>query len=339
MKVTVLGSCVSRVSLLRGNTNAHGIADGDKVGIELEYFLDKHNIALAMMPPPFSQEEVDMITSEELWDKSRDVSLRQSLMKKTVPMLLEGQSEYLIMDFYDFHNTFISYGNTAFGTQANEFCNTKLCQKYHKELRVFQFFDLPEWIYYPLVDLFFDKIMDKFDANHIILNRFRANKYYMDKDGMIKEIPESYKQPFQCHDKWNEKCRALEDYVIQKYNPYVIDISKYFMGDANLWDNLNASHFEKEFYRETYDQIIKIIKGEVTSRYIDEVRFFDRERDGYNADADLNFNVEEGLRFFTALLGKDDCLGLNVLDKLYMHAPDDIRVKKYVDFISQNSLE
>lgn len=82
MKVTVLGSCVSRVSLLRGQKTGHGIADGEKYGLELEYFLDKHNIALAMMPPPFSEEEVNTITSSELWDKTRDVSLRQSLMKK-----------------------------------------------------------------------------------------------------------------------------------------------------------------------------------------------------------------------------------------------------------------
>lgn len=34
------------------------------------------------------------------------------------------------------------------------------------------------------------------------------------------------------------------------------------MGDQNDWDNLNGAHFEREFYRETFDQIKRIIFGE-----------------------------------------------------------------------------
>lgn len=335
MKVTVLGSCVSRVSLLRGNTTGRGIADGEKFDLELEYFLDKHNIALAMMPPPFPEEEVNTITSEELWDKTRDMSLRQSLMKKTVPMLLQGGAQYLVMDFYDFHNNFLSYGDTAFATQANEFLNTGLCRKYEKELRGYTFFDLPTWIYYPLVDLFFETIMQKFDADHIILNRFRANTFYLDKDGKVKPIPDRFKQPFQCNDKKNPECRRLEEYVITKYNPYVIDISKYFMGDANMWDNLNASHFEKEFYRETYDQMIRIINGEATERYFDETNLFFQDRLGYEEDMRRRFDVEYGLELFQTLWGKDNELCLNILDKLYSYAPRDERVIQYMNYIAQ----
>lgn len=341
MKVTVLGSCVPRVALLRGNTKAHGIVDGEKHaksrgGLELEYFLDKHNIALAMCPPPFSEDEVNTITSQELWDKSRDVSLRQLLMKRTVPMLLDGESEYLIMDFYDFHNNFLAYKDTAFATGANEFMNTKLCRKYADELTSYTFFGLPTWTYYPLVDLFFEKIMQKFDADHIILNRFRANTFYLDVDGEIKFIPEDFKQPFQCHDKRNPECRRLEEYVINKYHPYVIDISKYFMGDRNLWDNLNASHFEKEFYRETYDQIVRIIEGESTERYFDTVRMFDRSRPGYDEDMKRKFDVEYGLKFFEILMEENKGLselGLNVLDKLYTYAPEEKKVEQYMEML------
>lgn len=336
MKVTVLGSCVSRVSLLRGETKAHGIVDGEKHGaggLELEYFLDKHNIALAMCPPPFKESEVNTITSQELWDKSRDVSLRQLLLKQTIPLLMNGKSEYLIMDFYDFHNNFLSYKDTAFGTGANEFMNTKLCRKYVNELTAYTFFELPTWVYYPLVDLFFEKIMQKFDSDHIILNCFRANTFYLDKDGKVKLIPEEFKQPFQCHDKMNSKCRRLEEYVIQKYNPYVIDISRYFIGDANLWSNLNASHFEKEFYRETYDQIVRIIDGEATERYFDTVQMFDKSRPGYEEDMKRKFDVEYGLQFFETLFKEYNGMteiGLNILDKLCAYAPQDERVRRYM---------
>lgn len=176
--------------------------------------------------------------------------------------------------------------------------------------------------------------MQKFDSNHIILNRFRANTFYLDKDGKIKFIPEDFKQLFQCHDKMNPKCRRLEEYVINKYNPYVIDISKYFIGDANLWDNLNTSHFEKEFYRETYDQIVRIIDGERTERYFDTVRMFDKNRPGYEEDMEREFDVEYGLQFFEVLLKENNRLtelGLNILDKLYAYAPQEDRVGRYVN--------
>lgn len=334
MKITILGSCVSRVSMLRGDQTGHGIANGKEHNLELEYFLDKHNIALAMLPPPFTEEEVNTITSEQLWDKTRDVSLKQSLMKKTVPMLLNGDSEYLIMDLYDFHNVFFNYKDTAFATQAHEFVNTTLYQKYSKDLYTYSFFNLPTWIYYPLVDWFFQTILQKFDSDHIILNRFRANTYYLNTDGKILPIPENFKKPFQCHDKHNPVCRKLEDYIISKYDPYVIDISKYFMGDANIWDNLNASHFEKEFYRETYDQIIRIIHHETDQRYFDDVNLFNLERPGYTEDMQRIFDVEYGLKIFESLLEKDIELGLNVLDKLYSYAPTDKRVLHYINSIS-----
>mgnify|MGYP000787256738 CR=1 FL=1 len=48
IKINVLGSCISRVSLLDGVQSEHGIAD-DR--LELGYFLDKQNIVAAMMPP------------------------------------------------------------------------------------------------------------------------------------------------------------------------------------------------------------------------------------------------------------------------------------------------
>ena len=52
MKVNILGSCVSRVAMLCGDTSGHGIADNN---IELGYYLDKQNIVCEMMPAPFCQ--------------------------------------------------------------------------------------------------------------------------------------------------------------------------------------------------------------------------------------------------------------------------------------------
>ncbi|MCH5280846.1 MAG: hypothetical protein J1E61_05195 [Lachnospiraceae bacterium] len=327
MKITVLGSCVSRISLLDGDQKGHGIAGNE---LKLEYFLDKQNIALAMMPPPFDKETVETITADELWDKSRLHSLKQTLLKETVPLLMNGESKYLVMDFFDFHNAFLSYKNTAFATQAHEFLQTHVYREHRTGIKSWCFFDMPTWIYYPWIDQFFETILQKFDSDHIILNRFRANTYYLSKEGTILPIPDSYKMPYQCHDKYNGPGRALEDYVIQKYDPYVIDLSQFFMGDANVWDNLQGAHFEREFYRETYDQIMRIVKDETHDKYFSQPRFFSEERRGIDEDRKRAFDIEAGFKTMEMLVEKEDILWLNVLDKLYMYAPNDSRVQEYV---------
>ena len=68
VKINVLGSCVSRISLLNGELNGHGIYGEN---MQLGYFLDKQNIVSAMMPPAFSKEEIDSIRAEEIYDPSR----------------------------------------------------------------------------------------------------------------------------------------------------------------------------------------------------------------------------------------------------------------------------
>lgn len=105
IKINVLGSCISRVSLLDGVQSEHGIAD-DR--LELGYFLDKQNIVAAMMPPAFTKEEVQAITVDELYDKSRLQSLKQTLNKETLNLLLESDADYLVMDFYDMGIMFLS---------------------------------------------------------------------------------------------------------------------------------------------------------------------------------------------------------------------------------------
>lgn len=331
--VNVLGSCVSRVSTLKGHQDAHGIWDGERQGVKLKYFLYKHNIAVAMLPPPFSKEEVMSIGEEGMYDPSRLTSMRQMLLKETVPLLMET-ADYLIMDFYDFHSLFFIYNGTAFGTQAANFMRTPFFKAREKEFQPALWFEVSMEDYLPYVDDFFQIIMQKYDADHIILNRFRANQYYLDQSGKILLISEGNMTPTQCHFKYNDKCRELEQYVIDKYNPYVIDISSCFMGDANVWDNLNASHFENEFYRETYDYIMKIIHGDTGGiRYFNDVRFFESSREGFEEDKQRAFDVEWGLKVLKVLLYEDDLLWANVLDKLWMHAPNDPRVREYMNIL------
>lgn len=322
-KIIILGSCVSRISMLNGDQNGHGVASEN---LELEYFLDKQNIALAMMPSAFSREEVALVTADQLWDKSRINTVKQSLNKDTLRLIMESDAEYLIMDLFDFQTNFAILGTTAFDTNAYEFMNTVLFQKYQNQIQVSNFMELPEWLYYPYVDLFFKEIMHKFDSEHIILNRFRANTYYLGKDGRIKAIPDGFKNPFQANDKYNAPLRRLEDYIIQRYHPYVIDLSRFYMGDENVWGNIQGAHFENEFYHETFETINYIIKAKPKQRVWDKPTFFTNK---YLPD-DRKFDVDDAFVKLEQFVDKGDILWMNILDKLYKKVPEDVRVQEYI---------
>lgn len=230
------------------------------------------------------------------------------------------------MDLFDFQTNFAVLGATAFDTNAYEFMNTVLFGKYQNRIQVLNFMELPEWVYYPYVDLFFKEIMKKFDSEHIILNRFRANTYYLAKDGKIKEIPDRFKNPFQANDKYNIPLRKLEDYIIERYNPYVVDLSRFYMGDENVWSNLQGAHFENEFYHETFETVNFIMKEKPKHKVWDRPAFFTNK----SIQSNVAFDIDDAFVKLEQLVDKEDVLWMNILDKLYHRIPEDSRVKEYV---------
>ncbi|MBE5936751.1 MAG: hypothetical protein E7265_01835 [Lachnospiraceae bacterium] len=334
IKINVLGSCVSRVALLDGDRTAHGIV-GE--GVELGYFLDKQNIICAMTSSPFSREEIDSVRAEEIYDPARIKTLKQCLSKETVSMLFSPKADYIVIDLYDMQNDFGIFNGKIFSTCAHEFFQTELFRKYANDIAVANFMLMPKDRVFHMSDVFFDKLLEVYDSDHIILNRFRSNTYYLSKEGYILHVPDMYKKPYHSNDAYNEPLWSLEEHIIEKYNPYVIDLSKYFCGDANYWDNLNGAHFEKEFYRETYDQIMRIVRGESKERYYSQPDFFNPQRRGYEEDRERLFDVESNLIMFNKLLEADDILWLNILDKLNTYAPEDVRVKQYMECLGNIS--
>ena len=77
------------------------------------------------------------------------------------------------------------------------------------------------------------------------------------------------------------------------------------------------------------------MNGEPTERYFETVNLFNADREGYQEDLKRKFDVDYGLEILRILSGKDDALVLNILDKLYSYAPEDERVKQYMDVIFQ----
>lgn len=139
-KINIIGSCVSRVSLLDGDQNGHNTAAPD---IDMIYFLDKQNIVCAMYPPPFSRNQVSTIKPEELWDKTRHSSLVQCLNKDTVNMLMDSDAQWLIMDLFDMQIDFGICNDTIFAICGNEFLCTDIFFKYQNNVEVGNILLLP----------------------------------------------------------------------------------------------------------------------------------------------------------------------------------------------------
>lgn len=327
IKVNVLGSCVSRVALLDGDITGHGIADER---LELDCFFDKQNMVCAMLPPPFSREEVDGIRDICMNEKYALRSLKQNLNKDTLQMITESSADWVVVDFMDMHMAHAKYNGTVFATQALEFYRTNLGESLWDVEKV-RFLEQPfeEWKEY--VDGFWQQLIGRYGAGHIILNRFRCNRWYISTEGKVEEIPERFHGPSHPLPELNKAMLVLEDYVIKKYDPWVIDISKYFMGDENMWDNLQGAHFEKEFYRETFDAIRKIIFGEMQSKYLCDTRFFDMQRRGIQEDMQLPFDIDSGICMMKKFYAEGDPLWMNLLDKLYMRIPEDQRIQQYLE--------
>ena len=325
IKINVLGSCVSRVSLLDGETSEHGIA-GE--GLELEYFLDKQNIVCAMLPPAFSKEEVDNIQDICMHEKYAMRSLQQNLNKDTLRLLMNSSAEWLVVDFMDMHMAHAKYNGTLFATQALEFYRTSLGKELWDVEKV-RLLEQPfeKWKVY--VDEFWREITRKYGSDHIILNCFRCNQWYISTEGKVREIPERFHGPSHPLPELNGAMRRLEKYVIDKYHPWVIDLSNYFMGDENMWDNLQGAHFEKEFYRETFDAIYQIVFGKTEDLFFSKPRFFDLQRRGIQEDMQLPFDIDSGFESMEKFYKQRNPLWINLLDKLYMRIPGDERVREY----------
>ena len=143
-------------------------------------------------------------------------------------------------------------------------------------------------------------------------------------------VPDNFKMPYHSNDKYNEPLRRFEDYIIEKYHPYVIDLSRFFMGDENAWENLNGAHFETEFYRESFDSIKEIILEGSQKKIYNFPKLMDFARRGYEEDKKRSFDVDQGLEMIQSLLNQNDFLWLNLLDKLATYAPENEMVQLYV---------
>ncbi len=198
-----------------------------------------------MMPP------ADISTTrEELLIHDSEYShrcMRQAIEKLAVPLLMESASEFLVIDFFDFCQPVASYKDTTFSTYDYCFYNTNAFRNNREAYSSFNFFDVPNFLWYGYIDFYFQKMTRKYGNENIILNKLSCFNGYIDKCGNLQPTPENLLNFGSA--KFNQKLDELETYVIDKYKPYVIDITKYFVPDEHHNPDVTPIHYE-DGYRE-----------------------------------------------------------------------------------------
>lgn len=261
--VDIYGSCVSRAILLNGDLEAQGCADPS---FKINYFFDKHPVLSCVTPVPntpiLNAHTIETIRKDELWDKS-DRNLRgikQELLKSTLPMIRESKADFFIFDLYDFHTNLMVYDDTMFSPYKYEFFNTDLYKKNSAEFsKLFFPIEMPMGIWWGYVKNFFDVVFEKYGNERVVLIRFTACSHYLSKDKKVLKIPDRFFNPWMANYKYNSKIRELEDKIIKEYNPNVVDFSKYYICDQNLFEDLQGAHFSKACYMESFEKVKEII--------------------------------------------------------------------------------
>ncbi|KIL40661.1 hypothetical protein SD70_12160 [Gordoniibacillus kamchatkensis] len=252
--VDIHGSCLSR-NIFNFNKNTN---------ITVNQYFSRNNIVSSMMPP------ADISTSrEELLFFDSEYShrcLRYAIEKKAVPLLKASIAEFLVVDFFDFCQPVAAYKNTTFSTYDYSFFNTAAYKNEPEKFKEVNFFELPNWLWYGYVDLYWQLMIEKF-GDRIVLVRLNCCNKYISKDGIVKPTPSNllkYGTP-----KYNKQLHELEEYIIDKYNPYVIDVSKYFIADENYNPDVSPVHFEENYGLSSWQLMQTIILNKPKQKYYD----------------------------------------------------------------------
>ncbi|ACL22189.1 hypothetical protein Dhaf_4181 [Desulfitobacterium hafniense DCB-2] len=254
-KVDVHGSCVSR-DIFNHPDNKHA---------DVNLYFARNNIVSCIMPPvDFS---IDVLDKNEMnYSDYQFRCLRYALEKQTIPMLLDSNSQFLVIDLFDFCQDVAIYKQTTFSTYDYTFYNSSFYKNNANQFGSCNILELPDFIWYSYVDLYWQNIKLKYKDN-IVLVRLTCCDSYIDSNKRIKLIPDN--KLFFGNAKYNEKIRNIEDYIISKYEPYIIDVSKYFIADYTYNHDVTPVHYQRAYIDTSWVIMQYIINDHPKTKYYD----------------------------------------------------------------------
>ena len=182
--------------------------------------------------------------------------LYYNLTKDYKRNIAENKSDCLITDFYYTASTALYEMNGVYYSGGSAFIKSSFYKENRSKLKKLDIKD--EAVWKPLMDRYIDAINSVYDSQSIILVKisepglYRINGKFVRSEDKFCDL---------------EYLQKLENYFIDKINPHIIDISRFYPGTANSKGKFFAA-CRDEFYSENVSLIAKFIAEKNYTEYI-----------------------------------------------------------------------
>lgn len=195
--------------------------------------------------------------------------LSMDLEKRLPQSLEENPAEFLVVDMcYSAGHALCKWKDQVF-TKNPKFLESSFYAEHESELEEIDVLNDTEFDWKPYMDRYIDLIRKYFDSSHIILVKSRCPAWYVTHTHVRKLHKKSRKA-------YNRRIKQLEDYFIEKTDPYVVDIYSHYFVDFNHKKGFTMSSYEKPFYHHAKRIIATIIRTQPEQKVFNGQEYFIR---------------------------------------------------------------
>lgn len=257
IKLAIIGSCPSRDPF----NSKFGTGYKNFYEVVMTHF---QMSVISSMSEPVEYEEKKL----EGVNPAKINEVKSDLEKDLLSNLLKSNPEYIIMDFWaDHFFGAIKLSDGKFITN-NEW-RVKLTQFYKEQqnAEIIEMYKNPEYflsIWKDSIDKFFQFVQDKLPDTKVIIHKARNVKLYLDDDNVRKELRNAPGIRSIDVDEFNSLWATMDDYVISKYNPYVIDVfnDKFFTHNKHPWGKLYV-HYNRQYYLDFLSDLHRVVMDDM----------------------------------------------------------------------------
>ena len=195
--------------------------------------------------------------------------LTMDLEKRLAVELEENPAEFLVVDMcYTAGHALCKWKDQVF-TKNPKFKQSTFYAEHEAEIEEIDVMRDQEFDWKPYMDRYLELVGRYFDADHIILVKSRCPLWYVTHTHVRKLSKKSRRA-------YNKRIKQLEDYFVEKMNPYVIDIYSHYYVDFNHKKGFTMSSYEKPFYHHAKRLISMIIRTQPEQRVFRDQEYFIR---------------------------------------------------------------
>lgn len=195
--------------------------------------------------------------------------LTMDLEKRLAQSLEEDPADFLVVDMcYSAGHALCKWKDQVF-TKNPKFIESDFRAEHEDEIEEIDVMRDREFDWKPYMDSYLELIGKYFDRDHIILVKSRCPAWYVTHTHVRKVRKKSRKA-------YNKRIKELEDYFVEKMDPYIIDIYSHYFLDFNHKKGFTMSSYEKPFYHHAKRLISMIVRTLPEQRVFREQEYYMR---------------------------------------------------------------